>query len=132
MSTGFPYFVSPDARDLDRLRGKAVWAIVLGALLIVGGVLAIGHPVAATLTTVLFFGVLLLIGSGVQAAGAIFARGWGGFFLQLLIAVLYFFVGVVLVERPGMSALAYTLLLAVFFVAAGLYRIVAALSLRFS
>jgi uncharacterized membrane protein HdeD (DUF308 family) len=60
MSTGFPYFLSPDAREMDELRGKAIWAIVFGALLVVLGLLAVGHPVVTTVTTAWFAGLLLL------------------------------------------------------------------------
>jgi serine/threonine protein kinase/uncharacterized membrane protein HdeD (DUF308 family) len=132
MSTGFPYFLAPDGRDLDELRGKAIWAIVFGALLVVLGLLAIGHPVVTTVTTAWFAGLLLLIGGVVEAASGLWARRWGGFFLHLLVGLLYIFVGAVLVERPLLSAVEYTLLLAVFFVASGLYRAVTALGQRFS
>src|SRR5262245_27053977 len=132
MSAGFPYFLSPDPQEIDSLRGKAIWAIVLGIALAVVGVVALGHPVITSEVTMVFFGILLLIGSGVQLASAIWARGWGGFFLQVLVGLLYFFVGVVAVERPLLYAEVYTVLLAIFFVAIGLYRVVMALRLRFS
>src|SRR5262249_40112399 len=95
MASGFPFFLSPDPQEIDSLRGKAIWAIVLGVALAVVGVVAIGHPVVTSEVTMVFFGVLLLIGSGVQLASAVWARGWGGFFLQVLVGLLYFFVGVV-------------------------------------
>jgi uncharacterized membrane protein HdeD (DUF308 family) len=132
MASGFLYFLSSDPHEVEALRGKAIWAIVLGIALAAVGVVAIGHPVVTTAVTMVFFGVLLLIGSGVQMVSAVWARSWGGFFLQVLIGLLYFFVGVVMVERPLFTADELTLLLAIFFVAAGLYRLVMALRLRFS
>src|SRR4051794_32199900 len=116
MSSGFPYFLSADPQEFAPLRGKAIWAIVLGAALTIIGALALAHPVVMTKVTMTYFGILLLI-SGVLAAGsAIWARGWGGFFLQMLVGLLYLFIGVVLVERPMLSPVEYTLFLAVFFV----------------
>jgi uncharacterized membrane protein HdeD (DUF308 family) len=132
MASPFPYFPSPDSRDLESLRGSSIWAIVLGCVLIVGGIVALSYPVAATELTMTFFGVVLLIGGVVQGAGAVWARSWGGFFLHLVIGLLYLFVGLVLVDRPLLSAVEWTLLLAIFFVAAGVFRMVAALALRFS
>ena len=131
MAAGFPYFHSLDPRELEQLRGKSIWAIGLGAVLIVVGLLALGYPTVATVATATYFGVLLVVGGVLQAASAFWARGWGGFFLYLLLGLLSVFVGVVLVERPLLSAVEYTLLLAVFFVAAGLFRLVVALSQRF-
>jgi uncharacterized membrane protein HdeD (DUF308 family) len=117
---------------MEELRGKAIWAIVLGGLLIVCGLLAIGHPVFATLTTTLFFGVLLTISGVVEAVSALGARRCRAFFSHLLIGLLTFFVGVVLIDQPEPSAVIYTLLLAIFFVAAGLYRLVTALTQQFT
>jgi uncharacterized membrane protein HdeD (DUF308 family) len=132
MTSGFPYFLSAETQEMEFLRGKSIWALVLGCALILAGVLAISYPAITTLYTVTFFGVLLLIAGVLQMLSAFWARRWGGFFLYLLIGLLYLFIGVVLVEQPLISAVEYTLLLAVFFVAAGLVRVVAALSLRFS
>jgi uncharacterized membrane protein HdeD (DUF308 family) len=132
MSTGFPYFHSADARERDHLRGKSILAIVLGFLLILVGVLAISYPTVATLESALFFGVLLLIGGVLQILSAFGARAWGGFFLYLLLGLLYLFVGAAFLDRPGISAVQWTLIMAIFFVAGGLARIIAALSVRFS
>src|SRR5262249_14406967 len=132
MSTGFPYFLAPDARELDELRGKAMWAMIFGALLVVLGLLAIGHPVVSTYWSMTVIGVMLLIGGVVEGVSACFAPRCRAFFAHLLIGLLYLFVGAVLVERPLLSAVEYTLLLAVLFVAAGLYRVVTALGQRFS
>jgi uncharacterized membrane protein HdeD (DUF308 family) len=132
MASEFPYFLSPDAREMEVLKGKSLWTIALGVVLIALGLLALAFPVVATLASTTFFGVLLLIGGVLQIAGAFGARGWGGFFLYLLLGLLSLFVGVVLVERPLISAVELTLVLAVFFVAGGLFRLVGALSQRFS
>ena len=132
MSTGFPYFLSPDAREMDELRGKAIWAIVFGALMVVLGLLAIGHPVVSTYWSVTFIGVMLLVGGVVEGASGIWARRWGGFFLHLLVGLLYLFLGVIIIDRPGLGAAGYTLLLAAFFFATGLVRVIFAISQRFS
>ncbi len=132
MSSGFPYFLSPDAREVESLRGKSLWAIALGGVLIVLGMLALGYPHLFTAYAVRVCGLLLAVGGVLQAASAAWARGWGGFFLNVLVGLLYLFVGVTLLERPYLGAGVWTILLAVFFVATGLCRMVTALSLRFS
>ena len=85
---------------MEFLRGKSIWAIVLGVLLIVTGVLAISFPGIATVDMTIFLGVMLLIGGVLQIIGAFGARGWGGFFLYLLLGLLYRFVGAAFVEQP--------------------------------
>jgi uncharacterized membrane protein HdeD (DUF308 family) len=132
MATGFPFFHSRVEEERHALRGNWGWFLALGALLIFAGLLAISFPVVATLTTVEVFGIVLLCCGVVEIVSAFWARRWGGIFLHILIGLLYLFVGLFLVDRPGLSAAAYTLLLAMFFVAGGCFRIVVALSQRFS
>ena len=132
MSTAFPFFLAPAREDLQELRRNWGWFVALGAALVVIGTVAICYPFLASVVAVEVFGFLLLIGAGVQVASGIWARRWSGFFLHLLGGLLYLFVGLVLVEHPGLGLALYTLLLAVFFVAGGLVRIVFALSQRFS
>jgi uncharacterized membrane protein HdeD (DUF308 family) len=132
MSLGFPYFPSADVRELEVLRNKSLWAIVLGGVLVLVGVLALVFPAITTVETAIVFGVLLLIAGSLQMGVAVWARGWGGFLLNVLVGLLYLFLGLVLLDRPVPAAVELTLLLAVFMVAAGLVRAVLALSLRFS
>jgi uncharacterized membrane protein HdeD (DUF308 family) len=132
MSTAFPYFLSPAREDLQQLRRNWGWFLALGIALIVVGTVAICYPVLASEVAVEVFGFLLVAGFGVQVVSGIWARRWSGFFLHLLCGLLYLFVGLVLIEHPGLGMAVYTLLLAVFFVAGGLFRIVFALSQRFS
>jgi uncharacterized membrane protein HdeD (DUF308 family) len=129
MSSGFPYFMSGAAED--HLRRQWGWFLFLGVCLILAGVFAISYPGIATITTVEVFGFLLLFGAGVEVASAIWAARWGGFFLHLLGGLLYLFLGTLLIERPGLGAAGYTLILAVFFVASGLVRLVFSLTHQF-
>lgn len=132
MSTGFPFFLSHLEEERQALRRNWIWLVILGVVLVVVGLLAISFPPIFTLTTVILLGVLLLFGAGAEVASAIWARRWGGFFLHLLLGLLYLFVGVAMIDRPDVGAAGFTLMLAVFFVAGGLLRIVLALSHRFS
>ena len=132
MPTNFPYFLADEKESLPNLRRRWGWFLALGIFLIVVGVLAIQRPEVATLTVVEVIGFLLVFGAGAEIVSSFWARRWGGFFLHLLTSLLYLFVGAVILERPGLGAAGYTLMLAVFFVASGLFRIVFALSQRFS
>ena len=128
MSTNFPFFLSRANEQLHAIRKNWYWLFGLGIALILIGILSIGYPAISTLTTVEVFGYLLLISGAIQIASAIWAIRWGGFLLHLLGGLLYLFLGAVIIERPELGAAGYTLLLAMFFVAAGLFRIVFALS----
>ena len=132
MATNFPYFLSDVHEEVQNLHRNWGWFIAIGIALIVVGVLAITYPVAATITTVQVFGILLLIAGGVEIASGIVGRCWRGLALHLLCGLLYIFLGAVLLDRPLLVASGYTLLMALFFVASGLFRCFIAASQRFS
>jgi uncharacterized membrane protein HdeD (DUF308 family) len=87
--------------------------------------------VVATIATVALFGWLLLIGGILSLVHAFMRRRWGGFFLELFAGILYGLVGLMMLFNPVASAEALTLLIAVFLMVGGVFRIVTALSVRF-
>jgi len=71
------------------------------------------------------------VGGVVEAAHACSCKGWGGFFVDLLTGILYVVVGFMVVANPGVTALALTLLIAMFLVFGGIFRIAVAVVVRF-
>ena len=107
------------------------WFLVLGIALVTLGVVAIGSAFFVSIVTVVMFGVLLVIGGVGQVISSFWAGKWGGFLLHLLVGILYLVVGVLIIDAPLESTLALTLLVAAGFMMLGIFRIIAALSLRF-
>jgi uncharacterized membrane protein HdeD (DUF308 family) len=132
MATNFPYFLAEEKEALANLRRKWGWFLALGLFLIVVGVAAINHPVVATFTMVEVLGYLLVFGGIAEIVSALWALHWGGFFLHVVCGLLYIIIGAMIVDRPGLGAAGYTLLLAMFFFASGLVRSLIAVSQRFS
>lgn len=132
MPNNLPFFMSNVRDELNRLRRNWGCYLALGIALIVGGVFAIAYPAVVTVTTVEVFGYLLMFGAAIEIGSILWSRGWGGFISHLLCGLLYLFLGVVMVDQPALAAAGYTLLLAAFFVASGLFRCLFALSQRFS
>jgi uncharacterized membrane protein HdeD (DUF308 family) len=117
--------------ELEAIRGEWVWILALGIILVVVGTIALATPLAASLATALTFGVLLLLGGIAQLVGAFWTREWAGFFLTLLMGVLYLVLGVMFLRHPGDAVVAMTLLLACAFMVGGLFRIIGSLWYRF-
>src|SRR2546430_14603659 len=86
----------------EYLRLHRCWAcfLVLGIVVMVVGVMAIGAAFIATFTTILAFGALLLAGGVVQIVNAFLGRGWRGFFVHLLVGVIHLIVGTLMLEYP--------------------------------
>ena len=121
----------PQLHELQSLRSEWHWLLALGIALITLGTIAIGTSFFVSIVTVVMFGVLLLIGGIVQIVNSFWVGRWSGFLLHLLIGILYFVVGALIIDSPLESAIALTLMVAAFLVVGGLFRIIAALVLRF-
>lgn len=119
-------------KGIYELRREWGWLLVFGCLSILLGMIAIAFSVAVTLVSVIFLAWLLIIGGileGVHALRHRFHRPH--LFWYLLEAILAVVVGALLLRSPAEGAVVITLLLATYFVVAGVFRIVAALMLRF-
>ncbi len=117
---------------LEELRKRWGWFLALGILLIVLGTIAIGSTFLMTLVTMVFLGWLMIVGGVLQALHAFSCKSWSGFFIDLLMGILYAVVGFMLVANPGSSAVALTLLIAMFLIFGGIFRIVASLAVRYA
>jgi uncharacterized membrane protein HdeD (DUF308 family) len=117
--------------DLKKLKGAWLWFLILGIALIILGVMAIGYSVLFTIATVEIIGVFFIIGAILHIVGSFFTGSWGGFFLTLMMGVLQLVVGVICFRHPAEAAIVYTLIMAIFFMVGGLFRIVAAIAGQF-
>lgn len=107
------------------------WFLALGILLIALGALSLGFVITATILSVIAFGIILFSAGVIQVIEGIKTRKWSGFFLHLLIGLLYIASGAILFFSPGIGAVTLTLVLAVFYAAIGLFRIITSLSMQF-
>lgn len=115
---------------MDALSRNWGWLLAVGILMIVLGVFAIGAPVVATIAVQFMLGWILVIGGIAEGIHAFMAQRWRGFLLQLLSAILYLVVGVLLLVNPVGGALALTIVLAAFLIVEGIFKIVMAWRVR--
>jgi uncharacterized membrane protein HdeD (DUF308 family) len=118
--------------ELSSLGSKWGWFVALGVILFILGFFALSAVVVASLATALFVGWLMLIGGVIETVGSFWSRRWSGFFLHLMTGVLSVIVGLLFIRAPVGAMLALTLLLACLLMVGGLFRIIAALTYRFS
>jgi uncharacterized membrane protein HdeD (DUF308 family) len=111
-------------------QAHSLWYLIQGALMVLGGVLALVYPVVSSVAVVLFLGWVLIISGVVQGIRLIGAQHVPHFWLQLISVVLSVIVGVLFVRQPGEGLLAITLLLIVFFMVEGISKLVFALTIR--
>ena len=104
------------------------WFLVFGIGLLVLGVAAIARSVTATVVSMVFFGWLLVLASGIEIAQAIMVGHWAGFFYHLLAAILFGVTGLLLVMRPVISAEVVTVAMAMFFIIGGLFQLITSIA----
>jgi uncharacterized membrane protein HdeD (DUF308 family) len=117
--------------ELEAIRAHWVWFLALGIILIIVGTIAVGMPFVASLATAVTLGSLLLFGGAAQLVGAFWTRDWSGFFLSLLMGILYVVLGMMFVRHPTDAVVAMTLFLACALMVGGLFRIIGSLMYQF-
>jgi uncharacterized membrane protein HdeD (DUF308 family) len=122
---------SPLYRELGHLRASWCWLFSLGILLVICGAIALVYPVLSSLAAISVLGVVLIIAGVATVIGSFFAGKWSGFLVQLLVGILYVGAGVVVTDRPLASMLVLTVFVAVSFIVMGIFRVLAAMLLRF-
>lgn len=114
------------------VRSSWGWYMFLGILLLLLGAICIIGNVAATFVTVIALGWFLIFSGVVALIHAFRVHAWGsGFVVHLLSALLRGFMGYLLIRYPGSGAVTLTLLLSFFLIVGGLFRAIAAGTLKF-
>lgn len=115
----------------EELRHNWGWIILFGCLMVLLGMFAVAYAVLFTIVSVFWMGAVLIAAGVIEAVYAVRHRERGHLIWYLLEALLAIVVGALLLRSPVVGAVALTLLLASYFVLAGVFKIVAALALRF-
>ena len=90
------------------------WSIVISVLLILAGFLAIAIPGAAGIAVSAVFGWLLVLSAIGHLLFGFHLRSFGGLLWELLLAVLYFFLGGYLLFYPVAGLVTVTFVLAIY------------------
>jgi len=115
---------------IDELRGKWGWIVALGVFFVVAGVIALGSVVTATVVSVLYVGVMMLLAGVVEIISAFQMKTWGKFFLWIALGVIYAIAGFFVFDNPLLAAGVLTLFLGAALVACGLVRIYLAFQMQ--
>jgi uncharacterized membrane protein HdeD (DUF308 family) len=118
------FIATPSAADIG---GRWKWFVVLGVVLAIFGVIALGNLVDATLVTTIVVGWMLIFGGIMQLIGA-FMRGEsaGMRILLLILGALLIWVGFNLIAEPLRGTVTLTIVAAIVLIADGIVRLIAA------
>ena len=85
-----------------RRGGSRVWAVVLGILLVIGGIVVIAWPGVTFLVIAVVWGITLLVGGIARLVSAAMLRGYGWGWLVVL-GILEAIVGIVMLAWPDVD-----------------------------
>ncbi|HBT69073.1 MAG TPA: HdeD protein [Agrobacterium sp.] len=121
---------SLNAPGFSPLRAKWGWFLALGLVLLAFGVIALGNLLVATVASVFYVGVMMLMGGILQLFHAFQVKGWESVLFWTLSGLLYAIAGVIAFQNPDLTAAVLTLLMAVSLVIAGIFRLVVGFRLK--
>ena len=123
MSTDSAHAPGTISASSTEIRDKWGWFVAVGVAFVVLGTIAFLNVFVATVASVYFIGLLMLIGGAIQIAEAFGVKSWGSFLIWLLSGILYAAAGILAFMNPLLASLELTLALAIVLVASGLMRI---------
>lgn len=108
------------------MRERTTSDLVIGALVVLLGLIILGHTAIATTVSVLFLGWLLFAGGVVTLAATLFRIGKGGFWTGAVAGGLMTVLGLVFLRHTSAAAVTLTLVAGAMFLTSGLARLVMA------
>ena len=114
----------------NEVRANWGWLLFMGIALVILGVIGLYMAGTLTVASVLWFGILVIIGGALTLIDGFKAEGWKAKLWEILIALLYIVAGLVMVANPGASAVWFTLFIAIFLLITGVFRIVIGFQIR--
>ncbi|MFD0229560.1 HdeD family acid-resistance protein [Streptomyces hirsutus] len=121
---------TPPRDEAAKLKSGFGRLAALGVILVAAGLIGLFYTGFATLTTMVLFGWLLLIGGVVSLLHAVQARHSNFFWLAVIVAALNIAAGVVVLHTPEAAAEALTMFAALLFLTGGVFRLVGSMVVR--
>jgi uncharacterized membrane protein HdeD (DUF308 family) len=115
---------------LDGIKKNARLAVIVGILMLVCGILAIGSPLVAGMSVTVIVGVMLLVGGVAQCFLAFQAGAFGEGLLIFIMGALTAVAGFYLFNQPLAGLASITLFLAAYFVVTGISELISAFQIR--
>jgi uncharacterized membrane protein HdeD (DUF308 family) len=111
------------------MKNWLLW-MVIGIISIIGGIMALANPMAATITAVKLAGWTFLIVGSLQVFTALQAEGFGAKLWAVIGGAAGLFIGISLFNNPLSGAVTLTVLVGLLFLVGGITKIYMSFSLR--
>ena len=115
---------------LDGIKKNARLVVIVGILMLICGIFAIGSPLVAGVSVTIFVGAMLIVGGLAQCFLAFKAGAFGKGLLIFVVGALTAVAGFYLFNQPLSGLASITIILAAYFVVTGISELVSAFQIR--
>ncbi|CDZ61129.1 HdeD family acid-resistance protein [Neorhizobium galegae] len=112
-----------DAPSVSTVRDKWGWFLALGILLLIFGFIALANLFVATVASVFYIGMMMLVGGVAYLVHAFQVKGWDHILFWAASGILYTIAGLLAFWNPALTAVIVTFFMAVALIVAGMFRI---------
>lgn len=112
-----------------RRGGSRAWAVVLGIMLVIGGIVVIVWPGVTFLVIAVVWGITLLVGGIARVVSAAVLRGYAWGWLVVL-GILESVLGILMLAWPDVTAYVILLLIGIYSIIAGIIQIMLSFQLK--
>jgi uncharacterized membrane protein HdeD (DUF308 family) len=112
-----------------RRGGSRAWAVVIGLVLVIAGIVVIAWPQSTFVVIAVIWGIALLIGGIARAVSAVVLRGYGWGWLVVL-GIIETIVGIVILAWPHQTAHVILYLIGIYAIFAGILQILLSFQLK--
>ncbi len=109
--------------------GRILWGL-FGLISIAGGVLALMNPFGATLAATVIAGWMFILIGALQIIGTFTDKDAIGKIWMILLGVLAIWVGISILQHPLAGMISLTMVVAISFLVAGVFKLILAFSLE--
>ena len=120
----------PRLHTAEVFRTKWLWLVLLGAVLMLAGIVAILLPAVSEIAASKVLGTVLIVSGLVQIMQSAKMLGWLGFIWHLLLGILAVIGGALIYLNPFAGVIAITILIAIIFAVHGVTQVGFAIRVR--
>jgi uncharacterized membrane protein HdeD (DUF308 family) len=109
---------------------RSGWIIAFGVVFVVLGIVALASIVTATIISVYFVAIAMIIAGATEIVMGVQSRFWSGFFWWIILGIIYTATGIIALFDPLLVAGVLTFWLSVSLIFTGVARIILAFQMR--
>ena len=115
---------------MNNVKPTGNWLLFMGIVMVILGFIGLSMEVALTITSLMFFGFLVLFAGVAQFIHLFTDHGLSHKAWDFIIALLYAAAGIVMILYPAASAVWFTVVIAAILVIAGVVRLLIAVEMK--